>query len=326
MVQPTVRDYSGFHDDGSDRNERKSHYASMVNKYYDLSTDFYEYGWGDCFHFAHRFTRETLKQSLVRHEHYLALKMGLGSDDRVLDVGCGIGGPLRNIARFSGASVTGLNNNTYQVARSRKLLQAAGLTGQCDVVPGDFMTLPFPDESFDASYAIESTCHAPEREGVFAEVFRVLQPGGRFCGYEWCLTEQFDGTRPDHQAIKGGIERGNALPDLVQTHAVDHALEQVGFELVETEDRAATTAETIPWFAPLSGQEWNVASLGRMPLGRTVTHGLLRALEGCRLLPQGASATHALLCDAAHWLVEGGRQGIFTPMYFFSARKPPIAT
>jgi sterol 24-C-methyltransferase len=50
------------------------------------------------------------------------------------------------------------------------------------------MQLPFPDASFDGVYAIEATCHAPDRTKVFAEIFRVLKPGQTFACYEWCLT------------------------------------------------------------------------------------------------------------------------------------------
>ena len=67
----------------------------MVNKYYDLATSFYEYGWGESFHFAHRYKWETLRESIVRHEHFLASKLNVKPGDKVLDVGCGVGGPLR---------------------------------------------------------------------------------------------------------------------------------------------------------------------------------------------------------------------------------------
>jgi len=49
----------------------------LVNQYYDIATDFYEYGWGRSFHFAIRAEGESLEQSIARHEHYLALKLGL---------------------------------------------------------------------------------------------------------------------------------------------------------------------------------------------------------------------------------------------------------
>lgn len=58
---------------------------------------------------------------------------------RVLDVGCGVGGPAREIARFSDAHVTGLNNNAFQVDRARKYTEKAGLSERVEFVKGDFM-------------------------------------------------------------------------------------------------------------------------------------------------------------------------------------------
>lgn len=71
-------------------------------------------GWGTSFHFAHRFRDETHSESIKRHEHYLALRLGLKPGDKVLDVGCGIGGPLREISLFSGAAVTGAQSLSFR--------------------------------------------------------------------------------------------------------------------------------------------------------------------------------------------------------------------
>ena len=60
----------------------------MINHYYDLATDFYEYGWGTSFHFATQGADEGFEASIARHEHYLALKMKLDRGMRVLDIGC----------------------------------------------------------------------------------------------------------------------------------------------------------------------------------------------------------------------------------------------
>ena len=94
---------------------RNSQYADLVNSYYNLATDFYEWGWGQSFHFADKLPNESFQASIARHDYYLALKLGLKPTDRVLDCGCGIGGPLRNIGRFTGARVTGVTLNQYQV-------------------------------------------------------------------------------------------------------------------------------------------------------------------------------------------------------------------
>lgn len=99
---------------------------------------------------------------------------------RVLDVGCGVGGPAREIARFADVNIVGVNNNDFQLGRARKYAEAAGLSEQLEFVKGDFMKLSetFGENSFDAVYAIEATVHAPTFEGVYGEIFKVLKPGG----------------------------------------------------------------------------------------------------------------------------------------------------
>ncbi|KAK6119204.1 hypothetical protein DH2020_047052 [Rehmannia glutinosa] len=200
---------------GGEEEERKANYTDMVNKYYDLVTSFYEYGWGESFHFAPRWKGESLQESIKRHEHFLALQLGLKPGQKVLDVGCGIGGPLREIARFSKTSVTGLNNNEYQISRGK----------------ADFMNMPFPENTFDAVYAIEATCHAPDPVGCYKEIYRVLKPGQCFAAYEWCMTDAYDPNNKEHQQIKAEIELGNGLPDIRLTHQCLDALKKAGFEV-----------------------------------------------------------------------------------------------
>ncbi len=71
---------------------------------------------------------------------------------RVLDVGCGVGGPAREIARFADVNVIGFNNNDFQIGRARKYTKDAGLEDQVQFVKGDFMKLleQFGENSFDA--------------------------------------------------------------------------------------------------------------------------------------------------------------------------------
>ena len=69
--------------------------------------------------------------------------MGVQPSDHVLDCGCGIGGPLRNIGRFTGARVTGVTLNQYQVDRGNALCAQAGLDVNCRLVQADFHHMPF---------------------------------------------------------------------------------------------------------------------------------------------------------------------------------------
>ncbi len=260
-VKSVVDEYAGFH--AADVATRRREYTRMVNDYYDLVTDFYEFGWGESFHFAPRHRGETFDASLVRHEHYLAAKLGLGAGMRALDVGCGVGGPMRAIAHFTGAEIVGVNNNEYQIERGTLKNQRAGLAHRASFLKADFMKLPLPADSFDAVYAIEATCHAPDKLGLFRELYRVMKPGSSFAGYEWCLTDRFDRLSHTHQQIKKGIEVGDGLPDLLFTHEVDDALRAAGFELLEARDLAP---ESDPDTAVVS------AALGQLDRGRLEAH------------------------------------------------------
>ena len=154
-VKSVVDQYSGIYDAGLE--SRKERYQSLVNHYYDLVTDFYEFGWGQSFHFAPRRQGESFKASLLRHQHFLADRLSLKPGMQVLDVGCGVGGPMGNLARYSGAGFVGINNNAYQIERAK--LHTRDVESLCRFIHGDYMQIPEDDDRFDAAFAIES--HAP---------------------------------------------------------------------------------------------------------------------------------------------------------------------
>jgi sterol 24-C-methyltransferase len=231
-VDDVIDKYNQLHDDAKEGVEgRNVDYATLVNSYYELATLFYEWGWGQSFHFADQLTGETFRESISRHEYYLAGRLGVKAGDKLLDVGCGVGGPMRNIVKFTRAQVTGVTLNEYQVQRGNALNEAAGLKGQAVSVQGNFMELPFEDNSYDGVYAIEATCHAPVRQGVYGEIFRVLKPGQIFATYEWCLTPKYDPLNADHRLIKKKIEEGDGLPDMATQPECVQALRDVGFEV-----------------------------------------------------------------------------------------------
>jgi len=130
QVDTWIDKYNNLHDDSKSGVEgRNSSYQVLVNSYYELATLFYEWGWGECFHFAYQLRGETFQSAIARHEYFLAGRLGLKKNDKALDCGCGIGGPMRNIARFTRAVITGVTLNEYQVIRGNTLNKAAGLEG-----------------------------------------------------------------------------------------------------------------------------------------------------------------------------------------------------
>jgi sterol 24-C-methyltransferase len=319
QVKGAIDEYNSFH--AADVDTRKSKYMAMVNDYYNLVTDFYEYGWGQSFHFAPRHKGESFAASIARHEFWLASQLRLRPGMKVLDVGCGVGGPMRAIARFSGATIVGVNNNDYQIERGTKQNEDAHLASQCSFMKADFMSLPVPDASYDGIYAIEATCHAPDKTRLFKELFRVMKPGSEFAGYEWCLTDRYDASNAQHRAIKKGIEEGDALPDIWTIPDVLKSLEAAGFEVVNSRDCAPDADPETPWHLALSN-DWSLSGMKRTPPGRWVTGKLVRVLEAARIAPKGSVAVSNMLNAGADALVKGGETGIFTPMFFFHVKKP----
>ena len=323
-VAPTLREYEDRSTKAKDGGleGRRGDYKKVANLYYDLVTDFYEFGWGRSFHFAPRVPGERFKASLARHEHYLAHVLRLGPGMVVADLGCGVGGPLLEMARFSGAKIVGINNNAYQIERARKLTEEAGLAHLAEYMHCDFLNVDAPDNSFDAVFAIEATCHAPDKPSIYGEVFRLLKPGACFGAYEFSLTERFDASNPQHLKLKADIELGGGLLTIDERHDIDDALRTVGFEVLETRDLAEQSGPSIPWYQPLVGSGLSLAGFRSSSIGRSVTTGSLRALEALRIVPQGTVRVSKTLNLCAAALAEAGRLGIFTPMYLVHARKP----
>jgi sterol 24-C-methyltransferase len=309
-------------DDASDADARKASYTTLVNDFYDLVTDFYLYGWGDSFHFARRQPGEGFRQATLRHQLYLADRLDLRPGLRVADLGCGVGGPMRAIARATGARVVGVNNNAYQLGKAEAANRAQGLTSRCELVKADFMRLPFADRELDGAYAIEATVHAPERAPLFREIRRALKPGALFASYEWVMTDRYDPSSAEHRRVKRSMERGNGLPELITQDAVRAATVAAGFEVLELRDLADDCDAETPWYHPLTGQDRSLGSLTRRPLARTLTRRAVGALESIRLVPAGSSKVSDFLNEAADSLVEAGKIGIFTPMAFLLARNP----
>ncbi|KAK6442389.1 Delta(24)-sterol C-methyltransferase [Oleoguttula sp. CCFEE 5521] len=310
------------------RDARKAEYATLTRHYYNLATDLYEYGWGQSFHFCRFSKGEAFKQALARHEHYLALKMGITEGSRVLDVGCGVGGPAREIAKFTGCNVVGFNNNDYQIERGTAYAKKEKLYPQVTFEKGDFMQMGFPDASFDAVYAIEATVHAPSLEGIYSEIYRVLKPGGVFGVYEWLMTDAYDNDNPEHRNIRLGIEIGDGISNMEKVDVALKAMKAAGFTLEVNEDLADRDDE-LPWYWPISGQLkymqsiWDFPTLVRMThVGRGMVHRFVGGLEMIGLAPKGTQKTADSLALAADCLVAGGQKKLFTPMYLMVGRKP----
>jgi ubiquinone/menaquinone biosynthesis C-methylase UbiE len=155
-------------------------------------------------------------------------KLEIGAGDRVLDLGCGLGGPARFAARTTGAHITGIDLTDEFVSTGRALTDMTGLTKQVDLVQGSILDLPFEPASFDAAYMIHVGMNIADKTRIAAQAARMLKPGGVFGIYDVMRVGEGQMLYPVPWASE---ERQSALatPDMYR-----QALVQAGFT-VESE-------------------------------------------------------------------------------------------
>jgi ubiquinone/menaquinone biosynthesis C-methylase UbiE len=102
--------------------------------------------------------------------------------ERILDVGCGVGGPARVLAREFGANVTGIDlaGGLIQVAERLGELSGSPVTFR----QADALELPFDDASFDIVWTQHATTTIPDKPRLYSEIRRVLRPGGRLAVHD----------------------------------------------------------------------------------------------------------------------------------------------
>ena len=300
-------------------------HAETVKEYYDLCSDFMIFGWSESLHFAPLSPRESLEDSQVRHQRLMIDKLELREGMKVIDVGCGTGGPMRRVIREAGVRVVGVNISEVQLAKAKSLNAEAGVDHMVEYLECSFMDMAsIADDTFDRGYAIESTCHAPDKAGAFAEIYRVLKPGALFWGQEMCMTGKFDPEVDRHQTMKNDLMLGIALNDIATMGEVDRALETAGFQIIEAKDRAIEeNGSTKPWYRPMEARGNPLGNaLRRIPLGRKAIIGTSKLAATLGVFPKGSADVVRLLDRTANAYVAGGKTGVFTPLYCFLARKP----
>ncbi len=326
-VDRRMRRFDDWLDRASVRNGGATDYdhTETVREYYEICNDLMVWGWGESLHFAPLLPGESVNDSKIRHQRLMIDKLELRSDMTVVDVGCGIGGPMRRVVSETGVRVVGVNINEVQMDLTRSLNAEAGLDHMVDCLVCSFMDMAdVADDTFDRGYAIESTIHAPDKAGAFAEIYRVLKPGALFWGQEFCMTERFDPGNDQHLAMKRDLMHGIALHDIATTGEVDRALAAAGFEVIEGVDRgAAGNGAATPWYQPLETWKPRLGnSLIGVPLGRKAAIAGSRLAELLRIFPKGSADVVKMLDQTASAYVAGGKSQIFTPLYCFLARKP----
>ena len=163
-----------------------------------------------------------------------AAKLPFKAGDRLLDVGCGLGGPARFFAQRFGAHVTGIDLTPEYVEVARRLSQLTGQSASTTFDVGSALAMPYADASFDGAITVHVAMNIADRGRLYDDVARVLKLGALFGIYD--------------------VMKGNAAPldypvPWATTAETSHVitptetgslLARAGFEIMEIEDRTAS--------------------------------------------------------------------------------------
>jgi len=252
----------------------------VVDRYYTLCIPFYREFLGDHWHTGHYLREGPIgPEDQLRMELRIAQSAGVGPGCGVLDVGCGIGGPARHLARRTGARVRGLTPNTAQFELARALACAEGEQGNVAFDLGNASELPYADGSFDVVLFFESPCHFPDRDRFFREVRRVLRPGGRLAGEDWLAVHGL--SRSDEERYLRPICETWAIPALGTVSGYAQAMTDAGLSVREAVDLREEMALARGFIVdPADREEVRKEMLGTAdPMRRIVMQGLLQLGE-----------------------------------------------
>ena len=209
-----------------------------VAAHYDVLDRFYRELWGEHVHHGlWRTGREQPEEAARELALEVVRRSGARPGDHVVDVGCGYGGTSRLLASERGARVTGL---TLSAAQAAAAPPAAGV----ELLVRSWLMNGLADAAFDAAIAVESLSHMSDRERAFAELGRVVRPGGRVVVVDWLAAER---VRPAaRRLLLDPISVEGRLPRLSTARRYVALLDAAGFDVTAQEDLSARVWRTWP--------------------------------------------------------------------------------
>jgi ubiquinone/menaquinone biosynthesis C-methylase UbiE len=163
----------------------------------------------------------------------------------VLDIGCGSGGITLFLARkYPLNRITGFDVEQPVIDVARRRARQKGLDEKARFVRGSPGPLPFEDGSFDIVFSKDALIHVADKEALFADIFRILKPGGNFAASDWLISHDGDPS-PDMKAYfeAEGLSFGMASPARYEA-----AMRAAGFVNVRSMNRN-------PWYSEVARGE-----------------------------------------------------------------------
>jgi ubiquinone/menaquinone biosynthesis C-methylase UbiE len=212
----------------------------------------------------------------------LASALGLAAGQRVLDVGSGIGGPSRYVAATYDCNVVGIDLTEEYCRVAILLAERAGLGDRVEYHPGNALSTPFADAEFEVAYTQHVAMNIEDKAQLYAEVWRLLKPSGRFGIYDLLQGAGGEVVYPVPWA------RDASTSFVVRPAELKTLLKAAGFAIVSWRDTAAEARQWVDQTKARMGEPNPPPSALRLLLGedsRPMVQNIFRNLMEDRVRP-----------------------------------------
>ncbi len=218
-----------------------------IQHFYDASSGLWEQVWGEHMHHGYygadgRIPKERRQAQIDLIEELLRWAE-VQQASQIIDVGCGIGGSSLYLAQKFNAAVAGITLSPVQANRASQRASAAGLANRAQFQVADALGMPFPDQSFDLVWSLESGEHMPDKQKFLQECQRVLRPGGKLIMATWCHRDI--STQPlsaDEQRHLEKIYQVYCLPYVISLPQYEAIAADLSFQQIRTVDWSEAVA------------------------------------------------------------------------------------
>jgi SAM-dependent methyltransferase len=221
----------------------------------------------------------------------LADVLPIRADHHIIDVGCGVGGPARYLAKRFGCRVSGVDITAPFVEAANKLTALLKMESLVEVKSGDGQQLPFADGVFDGGYAQHVTMNIADRARFFSEAYRVLRPGAFFA-----ITEHGLGPHSSPYYPVPWSEDGTGSHLVTPADTVGY-LNEAGFVDVKVEDTGAKYLAGYRRAMELGAQGAQPAFGIQILMGQTAP---AKAKNAARNIEEGRTHPVQVICHRPH--------------------------
>lgn len=232
-----------------------------IKTFYDDSSELWIERWGEHMHHGHYGPDGKVKKDRLMAQEDMIRELlnwaNIKEVNKMLDLGCGVGGSSRFIAKTYGANAKGVTLSPVQASIAETYNISQNLQEKVKITVQDMMTLGRASQ-YDLVWSMESAEHIADKAGLLQLCFDSLVPGGRLIMATWCVRDEGAGYTKTEKSLLEKVSKHYHLPPMVSINELALLAEKAGFNEVQTADWSPSVA---PFWAAVIRSAWTIKSI-----------------------------------------------------------------